>query len=128
MRMGGATGMRLTGVWTIFILCHLIFLMVPAMSTSPSFSICSSTVSIAIRVPIRPTPALWGQNDTMTPLHTYTIPPPSLHSPAVYQDRSFAFIMLGLDLPMEGQEGGGLLWYPMVRPASEVELGHLPCC
>ena len=68
--------MRLTGVWTIFILCRLIFLMVPAMSTSPSFSICSSTVSIAIRVPVRPTPALWGQNDTMTPLHTYTLPPP----------------------------------------------------
>ena len=68
--------MGLTGVWTIFILCRLIFLMVPAMSTSPSFSICSSTVSIAIRVPVRPTPALWGQNDTMTPLHTYTFPPP----------------------------------------------------
>ena len=68
--------MRLTGVWTIFILCRLIILMVPAMSTSLSFSICSRTVSIAIRVPVRPTPALWGQNDTMTPLHTYTFPPP----------------------------------------------------
>ena len=67
---GVAMGGGLTGVWTIFILCLLIFLMVPAMSTIPSFPTCSRTVSIAISVPVRPTPALWGHRDTMAPLHT----------------------------------------------------------
>ena len=67
MEIGGATGDDLTSVWTIL------------SSVVSSFF---STMSIAIRVPVRPTPAWRGYNNTIatpSPQHTHTIPPPSTY-------------------------------------------------
>ena len=33
--------------------------------------------------------------------------------------------MVFLDLPVEGQDGCGIVWHAVVRPGREVELGHL---
>ena len=59
----------LTVVWTIFMRCCLILLMTPDTSTIFSFSTCSRIVSMAMNVPVRPTPALesmdsWSLHDT----------------------------------------------------------------
>ena len=47
-----------TKVCTIIMRWCLILLMVPAMSTTFSFLICSRTLSMQMKVPVRPTPAL----------------------------------------------------------------------
>ena len=47
-----------TSVCTIFILCCLSLFTIPGISISPSLLLCSRAMSIAINVPVRPTPAL----------------------------------------------------------------------
>ena len=47
-----------TSVWTICILCSLSLLTMPGMSTTPSALACSRARSMAMKVPVRPTPAL----------------------------------------------------------------------
>ena len=48
----------LTTFLTIAGLCCRILLTILAMSTTPSFSTCSRTLSMVMNVPVRPTPAL----------------------------------------------------------------------
>ena len=47
-----------TTVCTISIRCSLSLLMIPAMSTTPLSSACSRAMSMVMKVPVRPTPAL----------------------------------------------------------------------
>jgi len=52
----------LTGDWTIFMRCLLILVTMAGMSTTPSWAACSRAVSMAISVPVLPTPALQGDS------------------------------------------------------------------
>ena len=71
----------LTGDWTIFMRCLLILVTMAGMSTTSSWAACSRAMSMAISVPVLPTPALQGDshhhNDEpcipfIFPQHTHT--------------------------------------------------------
>ena len=44
--------------------------------------------------------------------------------PAVDKHRAFGWSVLFLNLPVEGQDGSGIIRHSMIRPGSEVELSH----
>ena len=56
--LSNACNCMLTGDWTIFMRCLLILVTVAGMSTTSSWAACSRAVSMAISVPVLPTPAL----------------------------------------------------------------------
>ena len=60
--LSNACNSMLTGDWTIFMRCLLILVTVAGMSTTSSWAACSRTVSMAISVPVLPTPALQGDS------------------------------------------------------------------
>ena len=114
-----------TAFWTIFILCCRRCWMTPAMSTILSFWIWSRTRSMVISVPVLPTPALH------THTHTHTLSTHEsgwlvggIYIPAVDQHRALGGSVLFLDLPVEGQDGCGIVGHSVVRPGCEVELSH----
>ena len=45
--------------------------------------------------------------------------------PAVYQDWSLAWLVLGLDPPEVVESGSSILWHTVVWPGGEVILDHL---
>ena len=110
----------LTGVWTIFIRCCLILVITPDTSTIPSLFTCSMMVSIAMNVPVRPTPAL-ETLQAMWPSNLYRSVP---HSPTVDHHGSLWWIVIQFDATMEGQDGSAILRNTMIRPGGEVILGH----
>ena len=85
----------LTGDWTIFMRCLLILVTMAGMSTTPSWAACSRAVSMAISVPVLPTPALQGdshhQDDEpflpiIPPKHTTYMNMLTLYTHAIYRD------------------------------------------
>ena len=55
----------LTEFWTIFMRCLLIIMTMAGMSTTFSRIACSRAMSMAISVPVLPTPALQGEKEEM---------------------------------------------------------------
>ena len=91
--------------------------MTPAISTTFSSCSWSRTQSMAIRVPVLPTPALhdFGSNyywNTDTDI------------PAMKNHWPFCRHVVFHDFPVEGQERSGIVRHSMIRPGCEVELSH----
>ena len=130
----------LTEFWTIFMRCLLILVTMAGISTTFSWAACSRAMSMAISVPVLPTPALHTWRDThpvnwMTKLsqqHTYfqysyshqhnTFDP---SWPAVHQCGSPGELHLGLHSTEVVEDWTSVLWNTMVWPGGKVELCHL---
>ena len=130
----------LTEFWTIFMRCLLILVTMAGISTTFSRAACSRVMSMAISVPVLPTPALHtgreGRDNGPVILMTkffkqhiyfqctyYTISNPSW--PAVHQCRSPGELHLGLHSTEVVEDWTSVLWNTMVWPGGKVELCHL---
>ena len=104
----------LTGVWTIFIRWCLMLVITLDTSTIPSFSTCFRIMSMAINVPVRPTPALYDNRVLITSSCS------TVHLPAVNHNGSLWWLVFLSDATMEGQDGSTILRDTMIRPGGEV--------
>ena len=123
----------LTEFWTIFMRCLLILVTMAGMSTTFSWVACSRAMSMAISVPVLPTPALHGE---MVDLLFQICPSNNTHVitqcafsnpswPAVHQCGSPGELHLGLHSTEVVEDWTSILWNTMVRPGGKVELCHL---
>ena len=115
----------LTAVWTIFMRWCLILVIIPHTSTTFSFSTSSRMMSMAMNVPVRPTPALMQYvHWYLTSLVIRSLTLCYKIIPAVHYHGSMWWAVVLFDATVVGQYWCSILWYIMIRPWGEVVLGN----
>ena len=108
---------QITSVWTVKLLLLLSLYTVLYTSTTPSCLMRCNSISIAMKVPVRPTPAL--KKMLLYTQHKYL----KLVIPAMYKKgtATLSLVMLA-DSLVECQYCCGILRYSMVWPHRKVEM------